>query len=41
MLPFLPQDDEQIKGLSPNLTYGKSELMEKSLQRNDAEIHWP
>lgn len=36
--PFLPQNDEQIKGLSPNLTYGRSELIEKSLQRNEAKI---
>lgn len=35
--PFLTQIDEQIKGLSPNLTYGRSELIEKSLQRNETK----
>lgn len=35
--PFLTQNDEQIKGLSPNLTYGRSELIEKSLQRNETK----
>lgn len=34
---FLPQNDEQIKGLSPNLTYGRSELIEKSLQRKESK----
>lgn len=37
MPPFLTQIDEQIKGLSPNLTYGRSELIEKSLQRNETK----
>lgn len=35
--PFLTQNDEQIKGLSPNLTYGRSELIGKSLQRNESK----
>lgn len=34
---FLPQNEEQIKGLSLDLTYGISDLIEKSLQRNEAQ----
>lgn len=34
---FLPQNDEQMKGLSPDLTYGNLDLIEKSLQRNEAD----
>lgn len=34
---FLPQNDEQIKGLSPSLAYGTLDLIEKSSQRNEAD----
>lgn len=35
---FLPQNEEQINGLNPLWTYDIFNLIEKSLQRNEAEV---